>query len=87
MPLKSAVLQKHSQRLIQQYLGGEPVIRIPLFVVYAIVALNITAFTVLLQMDWLIFHSVVAKGAAWLTSLAAWQMSYWNRHKMYLLRI
>ena len=62
-------------------------IRIPLFVVYAIVALNITAFTVLLQMDWLIFHSITAKGAAWLASTIAWQMSYLNRHKMYLLKI
>ena len=62
-------------------------IRIPLFVIYAIVALNITAFAILLQLDWLIFNSMAAKFAAWVTSAAAWEIAYLKRYKLYLLRM
>ena len=62
-------------------------IRIPQFVVYAIAAFNITAFTLLLQMDWLIFNSIAAKGTAWIATVAAWHVTYLKRHKVYLIKI
>ena len=62
-------------------------IRIPLFVLYAIVALNITAFAILLQLDLLIFNSMAAKLAAWIASAAAWDIAYLKRHKSFLLRM
>jgi hypothetical protein len=62
-------------------------IKIPLFVVYAIVALNITAFTILLQMDWLIINSFAAKITAWAASIGAWHISYLKRNKIYFLKI
>ena len=62
-------------------------IRIPQFVVYAIVALNITAFAFLLQMDWLIFNSIAAKSATWVAAVAMWHMAYAKRHKVYLIKI
>ena len=65
----------------------ETVIRIPLFVVYAIVAFNITAFAVLLQMDMLIFDSNFEKALAWIVAVGVWQLSYLNRNRFYAFRI
>ena len=62
-------------------------IRIPQFVVYAIVALNITAFALLLQMDWLIFDSVAEKLAAWLVAAVVWQIAYMRRDRVYIVKI
>lgn len=58
---------------------GKPMLRLPLFVVYAMIAFNITAFTVLLQMDILIFHSIIAKFIAWTFSVGAWWWTYIKR--------
>jgi len=61
-------------------------IRIPYFVIIAIVAFNITAFTFLLQMDFLIFHSVVAKIVCWLLTIGAWTLAYVYRNKTFDIR-
>lgn len=60
--------------------------KFPLLVIYSIIAFNITAFTVLLQLDWLIFHSVIAKIIAWIFTVAAWALAYINRDKYFTLK-
>ena len=61
--------------------------KFPLVTVYAIVAFNITVFTALLQMNYLIFQSPVAKAIAWAFTLAAWGITYMNRHKFYTINL
>lgn len=59
--------------------------RLPLSIIYAMIAFNLTAFTVLLQMDVLIFHSIIFKIIAWAITLGAWFMTYANRKKIITL--
>ncbi|HZW86071.1 MAG TPA: hypothetical protein VFF41_01280 [Gallionella sp.] len=53
----------------------------PYFIITAIIAFNITAFTVLLQLDWMIFHSVFVKTIAWALTITAWGFVYLNRNR------
>jgi hypothetical protein len=53
----------------------------PLFVLFSIVAFNITAFTVMLQMDLLIFNATVFKAIAWLITVGAWTLVYFFRNR------
>ena len=53
----------------------------PLFLVFSMVALNITGFALMLQLDMLIFHDVVAKIAAWVVAAGAWVLVYVYRNK------
>jgi hypothetical protein len=53
----------------------------PLFITFSIVAFNITAFSVLLQMDVLVFNATVYKVIAWLLTAGAWTLAYLYRHK------
>ncbi|OIR15526.1 hypothetical protein GALL_38490 [mine drainage metagenome] len=46
-----------------------------------IIAFNITAFTVTLQLDWLVISSLIAKVIAWILTISAWSMAYANRDK------
>jgi hypothetical protein len=62
-------------------------IKFPWIVIYSIIAFNITAFTVVLQLDWLIFHSVIAKIIAWVLTLAAWRLAYIKRHKYFIIKL
>lgn len=55
--------------------------RFPLVVIFAIVAFNITIFTLMLQMDILIFHSPIFKAISWLCTIGAWVLTYTNRNK------
>ncbi len=55
--------------------------KFPLVVIYMIIAFNITAFTVVMQLDWLIINSVIAKIIAWVFSVGAWTLAYINRDK------
>lgn len=55
--------------------------KLPLIIVYMIIAFNITAFTLFLQLDFLIFNSVLAKVIAWLLTIVAWALAYINRDK------
>lgn len=55
--------------------------RLPLVIVFAIVAFNISMFALMLQMDLLIYHSPIAKAIAWLATVAAWVLAYIYRAK------
>jgi hypothetical protein len=55
--------------------------RLPLVIIFAIVAFNISMFTLMLQMDMLIFHSPIAKAVFWLLTAGAWVLAYIYRAK------
>ena len=59
--------------------------RLPLFIVYAMIAFNITAFTVFLQMNMLIFNSIYIKIICWILTLVAWAVTYIKRNKFVTL--
>jgi hypothetical protein len=59
--------------------------RLPMVIVYMIVALNLTLFTLLLQLDMLMFHFLIAKVIAWLLSVGAWVLAYKKRDKFVTL--
>lgn len=56
-------------------------IKLPFFVVFAVLALNITVFAFMLQMDWLIFHSPWAKVFTWAAAVGAWHFAYAFRNR------
>jgi hypothetical protein len=53
----------------------------PLFLIFSMIALNVTGFALMLQLDMLIFHDVIAKGAAWVAAAGAWALVYVYRNK------
>lgn len=53
----------------------------PLFVLFSVVAFNITAFTVVLQLNMLIINATVYKIIAWLVTVAAWTVVYFFRNR------
>jgi len=53
----------------------------PLFVLFSIIAFNITAFTVVLQMGILIFNSTILKIIAWIFTISSWTVVYIFRNK------
>ena len=53
----------------------------PYFVLLSIIAFNITAFTVVLQLDMLIIDSIAAKVISWIVTVAAWTIVYLFRNK------
>jgi hypothetical protein len=55
--------------------------KVPMVIIYMIIAFNITAFTVVLQLDMLIIQSVLAKVIAWTLTVVAWILAYINRDK------
>jgi cytochrome c oxidase assembly factor CtaG len=61
--------------------------KFPLVVAYAIVALNVTAFTGLLQADLLTIQSPTAKIISWTLTMVAWIIAYLNRNKFYAIRL
>ena len=61
--------------------------KFPLVIVYAIIALNISVFTGLLQADLLTIQSPTAKIIAWAFTIAAWTVAYLNRHKFYEINL
>ncbi len=61
--------------------------KFPLVIIYAAIAFNITAFTLLLQMDMLIFNAPVTKIIAWAATITAWVLVFRNRHKYYEIRL
>jgi hypothetical protein len=46
-----------------------------------IIAFNITAFTVFLQLDMLIFNALIYKLIAWFLTVGSWALAYKNRDK------
>jgi len=55
--------------------------RLPLVVIYAIVAFNVSVFSVLLQADVLVLHSPILKTVCWIATAIAWGLTYKNRAK------
>jgi hypothetical protein len=53
----------------------------PLFVLFSIVAFNITAFAVVLQLNMLIINATVYKVIAWLVTVVAWTVVYFFRNR------
>jgi hypothetical protein len=53
----------------------------PFFVLISMIAFNITAFTVILQLDMLIFNATVYKVIAWLATAGAWSLAYIYRNR------
>ncbi len=51
------------------------------FVLIAILALNLTVFAVALQMDLLVIQSDLAKIIAWAFSAGSWHMAYKYRNR------
>jgi len=56
-------------------------LKFPLFLVFSMIALNISGFALMLQLDMLIFHDVVAKIVAWLITAGAWVLVYVYRNR------
>jgi len=52
-----------------------------IFVIFAILALNLTVFAVALQMDILVFQSDLAKILAWAVAVGSWHMAYKFRNR------
>ncbi|MGB8517958.1 MAG: hypothetical protein WCD45_08720 [Gallionella sp.] len=55
--------------------------KLPLVIVYMMIAFNLTAFTLLLQFNFLIFNSIFIKIIAWILTIGAWWLSYIKRDK------
>jgi len=53
----------------------------PFFVLFSMLAFNITAFTVLLQIDMLMFNAIIYKVIAWLVTAGSWALAYIYRNK------
>jgi hypothetical protein len=53
----------------------------PFFLLFSVIAFNFTAFSVLLQMDFLIFNSTIFKVIAWLATAGSWSLAYIFRNK------
>lgn len=56
--------------------------KLPVVIIYMIIAFNITAFTVILLLNMLIINSIIAKIIAVALSIGAWGLAYVNRHKV-----
>ncbi len=55
--------------------------RLPLVIVFAAIAFNISMFTLLLQFDKLVIHSPVFKVVCWIATVIAWWLAYKYRAK------
>jgi hypothetical protein len=53
----------------------------PFFVLFSIIAFNITAFTVVLQLDMLIIDATIYKVISWLVTAGSWTIVYFNRNR------
>ena len=59
-------------------------LKLPQSIIYAMVAVNITAFTLLLQLDMFFFNAFIAKLIAWILTIAAWTLVYKKRKKFFI---
>ena len=60
-------------------------LKLPQSIIYAMIAVNITAFTLLLQLDVLVFNAPMAKLIAWASTIGAWTLTYKKRKKFFIL--
>ncbi len=51
------------------------------FIIFAIIAINITMLAIVLQLDLLIFQSSLVKIIAWALAVGSWHMAYKFRNK------
>jgi len=56
-------------------------IKFPYFLLFAVIAFNVTAFTIILQMDWLVFKALIYKVIAWMCTAGAWSLVFVYRNK------
>ncbi len=56
--------------------------KLPMVIIYMIIAFNITAFTAVLLMNMLIITSLTAKIISCALTIGAWWLAYVNRHKV-----
>ena len=56
--------------------------KLPMVIVYMIIAFNITAFTVFLQLDYLKFNSIYLKIIFWILTIGAWALAYIKRDQI-----
>jgi hypothetical protein len=66
---------------LQEFLAMNKFLPYPLFVLFSVLAFNITAFAVVLQMNLLIFNATVYKVIAWLVTVVAWTIAYLFRNR------
>lgn len=55
--------------------------KFPFFLLFSIVALNVTCAALVLQLDMLIYHDPVAKIVAWVFAAASWVLVFLYRNK------
>lgn len=55
--------------------------KLPYFLLFSVIALNVTAFTLVLQTGVLIINSLLAKVIAWGFTLCAWFLVYLFRNR------
>jgi hypothetical protein len=67
---------------LQFNLKGCFMFKLPLVIIYMIIAFNITAFTAILLLDMLIINSVLAKVISCTLTIGAWVLAYINRDKV-----
>jgi len=60
-------------------------LKLPQSVIFAMIAVNFTAFTIPLQLDMLIFNALTAKLIAWVLTIGAWTLTYTRRKKYFIL--
>lgn len=60
--------------------------KFPMLVIYAVIAFNVSMFTGLLQFDYLVIQSPLAKTIAWALTVTAWAVTYINRNKFFAIR-
>lgn len=56
--------------------------KLPMVIVYMMIAFNITAFTLFLQLDYLMFNAVIWKVIAWIFTIASWALAYIKRDQI-----
>jgi hypothetical protein len=56
-------------------------IKFPYFLLFAVIAFNLTAFAIILQMDWLVFKALIYKIIAWTCSAGAWALVFAYRNE------
>ena len=56
-------------------------LKLPQSIIYAIVAVNISGFAILLQLDMLNFNSLWEKLMAWALTTGVWVLAYASRKK------
>ena len=59
--------------------------KLPQFTVFGILAFNLTMFSLMLQFDYLIFHSIWLKILSWIATVALWVLAWVRRKKFFTL--